>query len=81
MVSNIEYLSFKEFELKKQKPFSVLITVILGLMVIAYKPKIMLFFIFSAYVLSGPVIKIYRHQKRRIMKKGPMEELPAIEED
>jgi CDP-diacylglycerol--serine O-phosphatidyltransferase len=81
MVSNIEYLSFKEFELKKQKPFNVLIIVILGLMVIAYKPKIMIFFLFSAYVLLGPAIKIYRHQKRRSMKKRPMEDLPAIEED
>ena len=64
MVSNIDYLSFKEFELKNKKPFSVLVAIILIFVVIAYKPKIMIFFSLAIYVLSGPVITMYRSHKK-----------------
>lgn len=64
MVSSIDYPSFKEFELRKQKPFNVLVGFILIFIVIAYKPKIMLFFILVLYILSGPVITMYRSQKK-----------------
>jgi CDP-diacylglycerol--serine O-phosphatidyltransferase len=64
MVSTINYPSFKELELRKQKPFNVLVTTILILMVIAYKPKIMLFFILVIYLLSGPAVTVYRSQKK-----------------
>jgi len=74
MVSSIDYLSFKELELKKQKPFNVLVAVILILIVIAYKPKILLFVILLFYVLSGPVITIYRSHKKRSLAKNLMEE-------
>ena len=70
MVSTIDYLSFKELDLKKQRPFSVFVEVILILLVIAYKPKVMLFFLLIIYILSGPVITIYRHHKKRV---GPVE--------
>ena len=60
MVSTIDYFSFKEVNIRDQKPFNVLVSIILILIVIAYKPKIMLFFIASAYILSGPVITLYR---------------------
>ena len=64
MVSTINYPSFKELELRKQKPFNVLVATILILMVIAYKPKIMLFFILVIYLLSGPAVTVYRSQKK-----------------
>ncbi len=64
MVSNLDYPSFKELDLKKRKPFNALVTIILILLVIAYKPKIMLFFVLIIYVLSGPVITTYRSQKK-----------------
>lgn len=67
MVSTIDYPSFKGLELRKQKPFNVLVSIILILIVIAYKPKIMLFFIAVIYLLSGPVITMYRSQKRLVM--------------
>jgi CDP-diacylglycerol--serine O-phosphatidyltransferase len=64
MVSSLSYMSFKEFNIKHQKPFNVLVTVILILIVIAYKPKILLFLILFFYILSGPVISLYYHKKR-----------------
>jgi len=81
MVSTIDYLSFKEHELKKQKPFNVLVAVILMLIVIAYKPKIMLFFILVIYILSGPAITIYRFQKKRALTKSLLEEASSVEDD
>jgi len=69
MVSTINYPSFKELELKKQKPFNVLVAIILVLMVIAYKPKIMLFVVLSAYLLSGPIFTVARLRKRRALSE------------
>ncbi len=64
MVSTISYPSFKNLELKKQKPFNALVAIILILMVIAYKPKIMIFSMLAIYLLSGPAVTIYRSQKK-----------------
>lgn len=64
MVSTLDYPNFKEFHLKKRKPFNALVTIILILMVIAYKPKIMLFTIMVVYILSGPVVTTYRSHKK-----------------
>jgi CDP-diacylglycerol--serine O-phosphatidyltransferase len=81
MVSTIEYPSFKELELKKQKPFSVLVATILILMVIVYKPKVMLFIVLTVYIASGPVITMYRLRKKRAMADIPMEEVSPAERE
>jgi CDP-diacylglycerol--serine O-phosphatidyltransferase len=78
MVSNLEYLSFKGLELKKQKPFNMLVSIILTFIVIAYKPKIMLFFIMSIYLLSGPLVSMYRLQKKRSTAKALSEEASTV---
>jgi len=81
MVSSIRYPSFKEFELRKQKPFNVLVTTILVLVVVAYKPKIMLFFIMVMYLLSGPAITLYRLRKRKATKDTLLKETPIVEKE
>lgn len=78
MVSNLEYPSFKGLELKRQKPFNMLVSIILTFIVIAYKPKIMLFFIMSIYLLSGPVVSMYRFQKKRSTTKALSEEASTV---
>lgn len=81
MVSTIEYLSFKEFELFRQKPFNVLVGVILTLIVIAYEPRIMLFFLLAAYVISGPFVTLHRSRQKRTAAKEVVEEpQPAPQE-
>jgi len=80
MVSTIKYPSFKNLELKKRKPFNVLVSIILMLVVIAYKPKIMLFFILVLYIAAGPVVTIYRSKKRRALAKLLLEEAPPLKE-
>ena len=65
MVSTIRFSSFKKLDIGNRKPFHVLVTVILIFIVIAYKPKIMLFFIMLFYIMSGPLTLLYRLQGRR----------------
>ena len=72
MVSTIKYLSFKEFNIRHRKPFNVLVSIILICIVIAYKPRIILFFIMLSYILSGPVITLYRLHGRRSQTKEPV---------
>ncbi len=81
MVSSIRYLSFKEFEIKKQKPFNVLVAIILVFMVVAYKPKIILFFILTIYILSGPAITLYRLRKNRAMGGSLLEQTPTVQKE
>jgi CDP-diacylglycerol--serine O-phosphatidyltransferase len=81
MVSNLEYPSFKKLELKNQKPFNVLVAIILIFTVIAYKPKIMLFLIVVTYILFGPVLHYHRAQERRAAVKGLLEEFSPIKKE
>jgi len=69
MVSTIDYLSFKELELFKKKPFNVLVATILLFIVVAYKPALMLFLFSTMYVISGPLVTLY-HLTRRSTKKA-----------
>jgi len=75
MVSSIRFNSFKKLDLIRRKPFSTLVLMVLTLIVIVAEPEIMLFAIFSLYILSGPVI--YLHHL--IVKKEVEEEEPAEE--
>ncbi|RLB82116.1 MAG: CDP-diacylglycerol--serine O-phosphatidyltransferase [Deltaproteobacteria bacterium] len=78
MVSGLDYYSFKKFEIRKQKPFNVLVSIILMLIVVAYRPRIMLFFLIAGYVVSGPIVTMARTRKRRAASKTPAVELPFI---
>ena len=77
MVSTISYPSFKKLEIRNQKHFNVLVSLILILIVIAYKPKIMIFFVMFFYVLSGPIVSLYRLRYRR--RRHLEEEMEAAE--
>ena len=77
MVSNIRYLSFKELNLAKRKPFSIFIFVILSMIVIIMEPTIVLFVSVLFYVFSGPVSMLLAWRKKRALRK--MEPIP--EED
>lgn len=70
MVSTLHYYSFKKFDIRNKKPFNVLLSIILISLIIAYKPKVMLFLILFAYVVSGPAITFYRLFRRIPFRKG-----------
>jgi CDP-diacylglycerol--serine O-phosphatidyltransferase len=62
MVSNIRYYSFKDIDLVKRRPFKILLFLVLGALVIAWKPELILFLMAVTYALSG-VVEGIRHRK------------------
>ena len=69
MVSNVRYYSFKEFETKKKASFRFLLLSVLSLILLLYKPNIVLFTGFFIYLLSGPFITTIGLNKKRNQKK------------
>lgn len=78
MVSTINFLSFKEYHIGNRKPFNILVSLILISLVIAYKPKVILFFIVLFYILSGPILTLYRLQRKRSQVKKSIKISPAL---
>lgn len=70
MVSNLRYYSFKEVDFKNRVPFVVLLIVVLLFVFVSIDPPTFLFTGFMLYVLSGPVITIWRLRQRRRTRKG-----------
>jgi CDP-diacylglycerol--serine O-phosphatidyltransferase len=55
MVSTIKYRSFKDLKFRGRQHITYLVWGILGLVLVASWPQVMLFVIFSGYALLGPV--------------------------
>ena len=69
MVSTFRYRSFKDFHLGNRKPFHVLVSAVLGIIVLAAAPQVMLFALFAGYALSGPAEQLSARVIRRIMRR------------
>ncbi|MGH8503364.1 MAG: CDP-diacylglycerol--serine O-phosphatidyltransferase [Gammaproteobacteria bacterium] len=65
MVSNLTYYSFKDFDLRDRVPFTVMLAVVLGLMLLSLDPPKVLFTFFAVYTLSGPVLGVIRWRRKR----------------
>jgi CDP-diacylglycerol---serine O-phosphatidyltransferase len=70
MVSNVRYYSFKDPSLIKRQPFAFLVLAVLLLIVVAAEPYVMLFTIFLAYILSGPIGFVMMWPRRRRLEKA-----------
>jgi CDP-diacylglycerol--serine O-phosphatidyltransferase len=55
MVSNVKFVSFKEMQLRRRKPFTLFLALIVLLVLVANEPAIVLFILSAVYVLHGPV--------------------------
>jgi CDP-diacylglycerol--serine O-phosphatidyltransferase len=60
MVSNFRYRSFKDIDLRRRLPFTYLVLGVLVFVVVAYRPEVMLFFLFLTYALLGAFAGILR---------------------
>jgi CDP-diacylglycerol---serine O-phosphatidyltransferase len=78
MVSSIRYYSFKDPELVKRQPFSILVLAIFLIIVIVARPELMLFSIALVYTASGPTGKLLSLFRR---KKALEESRQAAAED
>jgi CDP-diacylglycerol---serine O-phosphatidyltransferase len=70
MVSNLRFHSFKDFDLKGRVPFFAVVIVMLVFAVVLSEPPIVLFALFSIYLLSGPVLAVQRHVRKRRRRTG-----------
>lgn len=55
MVSNFKYNSFKEVDWHGKVPFVALLIIMLGFVVVATEPALVLFLVFVLYALAGPI--------------------------
>jgi CDP-diacylglycerol--serine O-phosphatidyltransferase len=65
MVSNLKYHSFKQVDFRGKVPFIVIVGVMVFFAVVLAEPPIVLFAIFGAYALSGPVLWVVAKQRDR----------------
>ncbi len=65
MVSNVPFRSFKDFDLKSNVPFIVVLGIVIALVVIVYDPPRVLFAGFFIYLVSGPVTALLQRKKRK----------------
>lgn len=70
MVSNIKFRSFKDMDLKGRVPFIALLPVVLFFVLLAFDAPLVLFVIFFAYLVSGPVVTVTRIRKVRRRQKA-----------
>jgi len=63
MVSNIKYNSFKDIDLKSKVPHLTILVIILVFALVQVAPPIVLFLVFLAYALSGPVAWMKNRKK------------------
>ena len=64
MVSNIRYHSFKHLNVKDRVSFVAIIAVVLLFVLISLDPPQVLFLIFLAYAVSGPLFASFRQYRR-----------------
>lgn len=64
MVSNFQYFSIKQLDLKKRHPFWILVSAILFIKLTIAEPQIMFFTVFFLYTLSGPLLWCLTFYKR-----------------
>lgn len=65
MVSNIRYNSFKEVDFRGKVPFFSMVVVMLAFSVLFIQPSMVLFLIFLAYAISGPVLTLKHLRQHR----------------
>jgi CDP-diacylglycerol---serine O-phosphatidyltransferase len=64
MVSTVPYPSFKGMKLTERRPFNFLVAAVLLFVLIAMEPFLMLSVGILGYVLSGPILAVYKLKKK-----------------
>lgn len=65
MVSNVRYHSFKGVNWRSKVPFFTILMFVFGLVFVSAEPALVLFAIFLAYALSGPILTVVMLRRRR----------------
>ncbi len=65
MVSRFSYYSFKDLDLKKRVPFFTVLLVLLVFVLVSIETPTVLFSLSFLYMISGPVIALFRSIRKR----------------
>ena len=65
MVSKFSYYSFKDIDMRKKVPFFTVLIVMLVFVFLSIEPSTILFSFAALYMLSGPVISLFRWNRKR----------------
>jgi CDP-diacylglycerol--serine O-phosphatidyltransferase len=76
MVSSFSYYSFKDLDLREKVPFVSLLVMVLVFVFLSLKPATVLFLFFFLYMLSGPVISLFRWNRKRVRRADANLEKP-----
>ncbi len=74
MVSRFSYYSFKDLDLKRRVPFITVLIVLLIFVLLSIETPTALFIVFFLYMISGPVIALFRgirKRRKRLQSKIP----------
>lgn len=66
MVSRFSYYSFKDFDLRERVPFVSLLAVVLIFVFLSMETATVLFSFFFLYMLSGPIVSLFRWNRKRM---------------
>ena len=66
MVSRFSYYSFKDLDLRKRVPFVAILAMVLIFVFLSIETATVLFSFFFLYTLSGPVISLFRWNRKRM---------------
>jgi CDP-diacylglycerol--serine O-phosphatidyltransferase len=66
MVSNFSYYSFKDLDLREKVPFVALLAAVLVFVFLSLGPATVLFSFFFLYMMSGPVVSLFRWNRKRV---------------
>ena len=83
MVSTIRFRSFKTFDSETRRPYTVLIFVAAGIMLIATHPRLMLVLMAYSYLASGFIgmaIARFRHRGAHGVTETPLPSVPTADE-
>jgi CDP-diacylglycerol--serine O-phosphatidyltransferase len=66
MVSNFSYYSFKDLDVREKVPFVTLLAAVLIFVFLSLEPATVLFSFFFLYMMSGPVVSLFRWNRKRM---------------
>ncbi|MGB5329944.1 MAG: CDP-diacylglycerol--serine O-phosphatidyltransferase, partial [Gammaproteobacteria bacterium] len=73
MVSRFSYYSFKDLDLRERVPFVTLLAVVLVFVFLSIETATVLFSFFFLYMLSGPIVSLFRWNRKRMRLSDPDE--------
>ena len=78
MVSRFSYYSFKDLDLRKKVPFVAVVAIMLVFVFLSIEAATVLFLTFMLYILSGPIISLFRWNRKR--QRSPKSDTPPADQ-